>query len=191
MSFERTYQGVKIVVATGDVTRQEVDAIVNTANSLMVMGGGVAGAIRRVGGKEIEEEALKHAPVPVGKAVATEAGRLKAKYVIHAPTMEKPAMRIDEGNVQLAMRGALRCAEQLGVRSIAFPGMGTGVGGLGLEEAAGIMVREIKDHIYERTSLKQIFLVGFTEDLTQAFKRAIYKAFRGSRYLTKCSLWPY
>ena len=188
MSFERTYQGVKIVGATGDITRQEVDAIVNPANSLMVMGGGVAGAIKRVGGKEIEDEALKHAPVPVGKAVATGAGRLKAKYVIHAPTMEKPAMRIDEGNVQLAMRGSLKCTEQLGIRSIAFPGMGTGVGGLGLEEAAGIMVREIKDHIDERTSLKQIFLVGFTDDLTQAFKRAIYKAFRGSRYLTKCSL---
>ena len=178
MSFERTYQGVKIVVAIGDVTRQEVDAIVNPANSLMVMGGGVAGAIKRVGGREIEDEALKHAPVPVGKAVATGAGRLKAKYVIHAPTMEKPAMCIDEGNVRLAMRGALKCAKQLGIRSIAFPGMGTGVGGLGLEEAAGIMVREIMGHIDERTPLKQIVLVGFTDDLAQAFKTAIYKAFK-------------
>ena len=185
MSFECTYKGVEIIVATGDIIKQEADAIVNPANSFMIMGGGVAGVIRRVGGKEIEDEALKHAPVPVGKAVATGAGRLKAKYVIHAPTMERPAMRIDERNVRLAMRGALKCAEQSGVRSIAFPGMGTGVGGLSLEKAAKVMVRKIKDHIDERTSLKQIFLVGFTDDLTQAFKRAIHKAFRSTRYLTK------
>jgi len=92
-SFERTYKGVRIVVLTGDITKQEVDAIVNPANSMLVMGGGVAGAIKRVGGKEIEDESVKHAPVPVGEAVATGAGRLKAKYVIHAPTMERPAAR--------------------------------------------------------------------------------------------------
>jgi len=172
-TFERTYKGVRIVVLTGDITKQEVDAIVNPANSMLVMGGGAAGAIKRTGGEEIEDEAVKHAPVPVGEAVATGAGRLKAKYVIHAPTMERPAMRIGKRNVGLSVRGALKCAEGLEIRSIAFPGMGTGVGGLSLEEAARAMINEVKEHIDKRTTLKQIVFIGFNEDLTKAFERAV------------------
>jgi len=172
-SFERTYKGVRIVVVTGDITKQEVDAIVNPANSTLVMGGGAAGAIRRVGGEEIEDEAVKHAPVPVGEAVATGAGKLKAKYVIHAPTMERPAMRIGKRNVELSVKGALKCAEGLEIRSIAFPGMGTGVGGLSLEEAARTMANEVKNHIDKRTTLKQIVFIGFNEDLTHAFEGAV------------------
>ncbi len=171
--FEHTYKGVKIIVEKGDITKLEVDAIVNAANSRLIMGGGVAGAILRTGGREIQEEALKHAQVPVGKAVATKAGRLKAKYVIHAPTMERPAMRIHRENAQLATRGALECAEQLKIRSVAFPGMGTGVGGLTPEEAAQGMVQEIKRCIDMNTTLKQIILVGFTEDLAHAFRNAL------------------
>lgn len=171
--FEYSYKNVKIIVEKGDITKLEVDAIVNAANSMLIMGGGVAGAILRTGGREIQKEALKHAPVPVGKAVATKAGKLKAKYVIHAPTMERPAMRIGKGNVQLATKGALNCAEQLKIGSLAFPGMGTGVGGLNLKEAAQGMVQEIKGHIDNGTTLKQIILVGFTEDLTQAFQSAL------------------
>ena len=171
--FEQLYKGVKIIVAKGDITKLEADAIVNAANSMLIMGGGVAGAILRAGGREIQEEALKYAPVPVGKAVATKAGKLKAKYVIHAPTMERPAMRIHRENVQLATRGALECAEQLKIGSVAFPGMGTGVGGLKPKEAAQVMTQEIKKHIDKGTTLKQIILVGFTEDLTRAFQKAL------------------
>jgi len=171
--FERTYKGVRIVVVTGDITKQEVDAIVNPANSMLVMGGGVAGVIRRVGGEEIEDEAVKHAPVPVGEAVATGAGKLEAKYVIHAPTMERPAMRIGKRNVGLSVKGALKCAEGLEIRSIAFPGMGTGVGGLSLEEAARTMANEVKEHIDKHTNLMQIVFIGFKEDLTKAFERAV------------------
>lgn len=171
--FKRTYKGVGITILTGDITKQEVDAIVNPANSWLIMGGGVTGAIRRVGGKGIEDEAVKHAPVPVGEAVATGAGRLKAKYVIHAPTMERPAMRIGERNVGLSVGGALECAEGLEIRSVAFPGMGTGVGGLSLEEAVRAMVNEVKEHIDKGTTLKQIVFIGFKEDLTHAFERAV------------------
>ena len=174
---KRVYKGVNIVVLTGDITKQKVDAIVNPANSLMIMGGGVAGAIKRTGGKEIEEEALKHAPVAVGKAIATRAGRLEARYVIHAPTMKMPAMCIDKKNVQFAVRGALECAKQLGIETIAFPGMGTGVGGLSLEDAARTMVSEIRKHIDTGTSLKQIVLVGFTKDLTYEFEKAVSEVF--------------
>jgi O-acetyl-ADP-ribose deacetylase (regulator of RNase III) len=170
---EPSYKGVKIIVEKGDITTLEIDAIVNAANSRLIMGGGVAGAILRAGGKEIQEEALKYAPVPVGKAVATTAGKLKAKYVIHAPTMERPAMRINKENVRLATKAALECAEQQKIKGLAFPGMGTGVGGLNPTEAAEVMVQEIKRHIDRGTSLEQIILVGYTEDLTQAFQVAL------------------
>ena len=173
VDMKQVYKGVNIIVLTGDITKQKVDAIVNPANSLMTMGGGVAGAIKKAGGKEIEDEAMKHAPVAVGKAIATGAGQLEARHVIHAPTMEMPAMRIDKWNVQSAVRGALECAKQLGINTIAFPGMGTGVGGLSLEEAARAIVNEIKKHIDEGTSLNRIVLVGFNENLTHAFEKAI------------------
>ncbi len=174
-NFKRTYKDVKIAVTTGDITRQKVDAIVNPANSHLIMGGGAAGAIKRAGGKEIEDEAIKKAPVPVGKAIATGAGRLDAKHVIHAPTMTMPAMRIGAENVKLAMKGALECAEQLGIRSIAFPGMGTGVGGLQLQEAVANIVEATKKHIDSGTCLKEIVFVGFRDELTNAFKKAIEK----------------
>jgi len=170
---ERIYKGVTISTVTGDITRLEVDAIVNPANSQLIMGGGAAGAILRAGGREIQEEALKQAPVPVGKAIATNAGKLKAKHVIHAPTMELPAMQIEKQNVELAVNGALECAKRLEVKSLAFPGMGTGVGGFNVDEAAKIMVDEVMKHIDGGTSLKHIILVGFGEDLTGAFQRAL------------------
>ncbi len=142
-----TPRGV-LVVVEGDITEARVEAIVNAANSQLVMGGGVAGAIKRKGGREIEEEAVKKAPVPVGGAVSTGAGRLKARYVIHAPTMEYPAMRIPLENAVKATRAALQEALRLGVKSIALPAMGAGVGGLGVEEVsramASIMLEE--DH---------------------------------------------
>jgi O-acetyl-ADP-ribose deacetylase (regulator of RNase III) len=104
MDSEYSYKNVKISVTTGDIIKLEVDAIVNPANSLLIMGGGVAGAIKRVRGKEIEGEALKSVSVPVGKAIATSAGKLKAKYVIHALTMEKPAMQTTMDNVKMAKK---------------------------------------------------------------------------------------
>ena len=173
---ERVYKNVTITVTLGDITKLEVDAIVNAANSLLIMGGGVAGAILRAGGKEIQQEANKKAPVPVGKAVATTAGKLKAKYVIHAPTMERPAMPTSEQKVRLAVRGALECAQQLGIASVAFPGMGTGVGGLNLKDAAEVMVDEIKRHVESGTPLKNIMLVGLNINLTHAFEQALQKS---------------
>jgi len=166
---ERCYGETAIAVILGDITQVEVDAIVNAANSRLIMGGGVAGAILRAGGRTIQEEANKKAPIPVGKAVATNAGRLKAKYVIHAPTMEQPAMTTDKNRVGLATKGALECAHKLGIASIAFPGMGTGVGGLDVKVAAEVMVNEIKRHIESDTSLKKVVLIGYISDLTQAF----------------------
>lgn len=177
MNFERTYKNVRIIVTVGDITQQQADAIVNPANSLLIMGGGVAGAIKRVGGKEIENEALEHTPVPVGKAIATTGGKLKAKYVIHAPTMQRPAMIIGEDNIRLAMDGALKCAEEMQTRSIAFPGLGTGVGGFSIEEAARIMISVLKVHIDKGTLLKEVIFVGYRQDLADAFERSVERIF--------------
>lgn len=171
---ERVYKGTKIAVIQGDITKLEVDAIVNPANSHLLMGGGVAGAILRAGGNQIQEEAFRKAPVPIGRAVATTAGKLKAKYVIHAPTMMRPAMATSSENVKSATRAALECAKQTGINTLAFPGMGTGVGGLNPQEAAEAMVEEIRSHIEKgSTTIKQITLVGFGADLTQAFEKKL------------------
>jgi O-acetyl-ADP-ribose deacetylase (regulator of RNase III) len=117
---------------------------------------------------------MKQAPTPVGKAVATVAGKLKAEYVIHAPTMERPAMSIGKENVQLATRGALECAARLKIRSVAFPGFGTGVGGVGLEEAANSMVSAVKEYLDKGdVPLKEILFVGFSGGLTDAFQKAV------------------
>ena len=178
MVSETIYKNVRIRVAEGDITELDVDAIVNPANSLMIMGGGVAGAIKRKGGIEIEEEARRYAPVPVGEAVATTAGKLKAKYVIHAPTMERPAMRIGLENVEKATRAALLLADKLGLESIAFPGMGTGVGGVPYYGAAKKMLEVVKEHVDKGTKLKEIILVAWGKEAFEEFKRALKDVFQ-------------
>jgi O-acetyl-ADP-ribose deacetylase (regulator of RNase III) len=149
------------------------DAIVNPANSRLVMGGGVAGAIKRAGGPTIEKEAVQRAPVVVGEAVATTAGKLGAKYVIHAPTMARPAMKTNVTNVEKATTAALNLARELQLTSIAIPGVGTGVGGVPVHEAAQTMIEVIRRHLSERTSLKRIFLISINEELTSAFESAL------------------
>lgn len=166
------YRGVEIEVLHGDITKLEVDAIVNAANTHLYMGGGVAGAIKRAGGKEIEEEAVKQGPIKIGSAVATSAGRLKAKFVIHAPTMELD-FKTDENKVRLAMVSALKKAEELNVSSIAFPALGTGVGGLPKDIAAKIMVEELKRHINRGTKLKKVILVDINADQVEFFKKEL------------------
>jgi len=178
MVSETIYKNVRIRVAEGDITELDVDAIVNPANSLMIMGGGVAGAIKRKGGIEIEEEARRYAPVPVGEAVATTAGKLKAKYVIHAPTMERPAMRIGLENVEKATRAALLLADKLELESIAFPGMGTGVGGVPYYDAAKKMLEVVKEHVDKGTKLKEIILVAWGKEAFEEFKRAFKDVFQ-------------
>ena len=158
-----------VVVKRGDLTKQSADAICNPANSLMFMGGGAAGALKRAGGEVIEREARKHAPVAVGKAVATTAGRLKARWVIHAPTMARPAMRIKSEDVYLATRAALGRAERAGASGIVIPGMGTGVGGVSFEEAAGAMVKAMRDFAPTSRFLKKIVLCDLNEEMVNAW----------------------
>lgn len=162
-----------IAVERGDITQVQADAIVNPANSRMIMGGGVAGAIKRIGGSLIEREAVQKSPVAIGDAIATTAGKLKAKYVIHAPTMERPAMSTDLANAEKATTAALRVARNLGLSSIAVPGMGTGVGGLPVQEAARVMIEAVRRHLSEGTTLKRIEIISIDEALTAAFVSAL------------------
>jgi len=173
-----TYRGTVVEVIRGDITRLNIDAIVNPANSLMIMGGGVAGAIKRAGGNAIEEEARRYAPVPVGRAVATGGGRLRARYVIHSPTMERPAMRVGVDNVKLAVKAALKLCDELGIKEVAFPGMGTGVGGLSYDVASKAMCEVIKEHIDSGSTLRRVVLVAIDEDLHREFCKALNEVFQ-------------
>jgi len=167
------YRGVEIEVVHGDITKLEVEAIANAANTRLIMGGGVAGAIKRAGGKEIEEEAVRRGPIKIGSAVATSAGKLKAKYVIHTPTMELD-FKTDEKKVRLAMIAALKKAEELKVMSIAFPALGTGVGGLPKDLAAKIMIEELKKHLDSGgSSLKRVIFADINADQVEFFKKEL------------------
>jgi O-acetyl-ADP-ribose deacetylase (regulator of RNase III) len=161
---------MRVSVRLGDLTEEKADALVNPANSYGSMGGGAALALKRAGGVVVEEEAIRAGPTPVGRAVATSAGRLSARFVIHAPTMELPAQGIEPENVERATYAALECASRLGLRSVAFPGMGTGVGGVGKKIAAGAMVKAIKRFsALGKPNPEEVTLVGFDSALYDAF----------------------
>ena len=164
---------MQIIVRKEDVTKILCDTIVNPANSGGYMGGGVAGVIKRAGGTVIEKEAVAQAPIPIGKAVTTEAGNLSCKAVIHAPTMTQPAEKTNEENVRAATKAALVCADKNGYESIAFPGMGTGVGRVPLDIAASVMVETIRE--FKAKSLKKVYLVAIHDDMITAFKGGISK----------------
>ncbi len=164
---------LNIVVKQGDLTKQKADALCNPANSLMYMGGGAAGALKRAGGEDIEREALKHAPVPVGNAIATTAGKLQARWVVHSPTMERPVMPTTDEKVYLATKAVLDCADQVGAESIVLPGMGTGVGGVSYEGAAEAMVKALKEFALAAKSLKEIVLCDFNKEMADAWARAL------------------
>jgi len=159
---------MSIFVKKGDLTQVVCDAIVNPANSFGYMGGGVAGAIRRVGGREIEDEAVAKSPINVGEAIVTTPGFLPCRYVIHAPTMKQPAMRIPVENVKLATRAALKLAIQFSVKSIAIPGMGTGVGGVPADSAAEAIVSIAKEYENE---FEKIILLDRNDEMINSFKK--------------------
>ena len=155
----------------GDIAQQAVDAVVNAANNHLWMGAGVAGAIKRTGGREIETEAVAKGPIPIGEAVSTGAGRLKARYVIHAAVMGQD-LRTDADKVRRATRAVLRRADELGVTSIAFPALGTGVGGFPLDECARIMLEAVQAcATADTTSLEQVMFVLYDASALEIFQR--------------------
>lgn len=162
---------MEIVAQQGDITQVKADAVVNPANSLGEMGGGVAGALRRAGGAEIEKEAMSKAPIPVGEAVYTAAGLLPFRYVIHAPTMEKPGEPTTIENIRKATLAAVLCADSYGVKVLAIPGMGTGVGRISPGRAAEVMVETLRN--YETASIRKIILIDQNAEMTRAFREAL------------------
>jgi len=162
---------MKITLVQGDIAQQEVDALVNAANNHLWMGAGVAGAIKRAGGREIEDEAVAKGPIPIGEAVATGGGRLKARYVIHAAVMGQD-LRTDADKIRRATEATLRRAAELSLKSIAFPALGTGVGGFPLDECARIMLDAVEGHAAAgATSLEQVLFVLYDAAAYQAFDR--------------------
>ena len=154
----------------GDITQLGVDAIANAANNELWMGAGVAGAIRRAGGDEIEDEAVAKGPIAVGDAVATGAGRLPARHVIHGAVMGQDL----QTNGKLIGRTTQRClevADGLGVESIALPAFGTGVGGFRVDDCARIMVDAVRCH--EPRALRHVVFAVFGTEARQAFERAL------------------
>ena len=161
---------MRLEVVEGDITRLEVDAVANAANDHLWMGAGVAGAIRRAGGEEIEREAVAQGPIRVGEAVATTAGRLRARWVIHGAVMGQD-LRTDAGSIARTTATCLRLADELGAESIALPAFGTGVGGFPLEECARIMVAAARAH--EPRTLSRVVFAVFGADARDAFERAL------------------
>jgi len=162
-----------IEIVKGDITEMETDAIVNAANNRLWMGAGVAGAIKRKGGQIIEEEAVRQGPIEVGEAVVTSAGSLKAKYVIHAASMGQD-LKTDAEKIRRATRNSLRRAEELGIHSIAFPAIGTGVGGFPVDRAAEVMISEVKHFFREEAqSVERVVFVLFDDYSYQIFQEEL------------------
>ena len=162
-----------LTVVEGDITQLDVDAIANAANDRLWMGAGVAGAIKRTGGEEVEREAVALGPIAVGDAVATGAGRLAARYVIHGAVMGQD-LTTSPALVRRATRRCLEVADELGVRSLALPAFGTGVGGLPLEECAEAMVAEAR--AFEPASLERLVFAVYGADTERVFSRAVEAA---------------
>jgi O-acetyl-ADP-ribose deacetylase len=159
----------RLEVRQADVTRLEVDAIANAANTQLQHGGGVAGAISRAGGPEVQRESDARAPIDLGEAVETTAGDMPARWVIHAATMELGGPTSAE-IIERATISTLAKAEELGCSSVALVAFGTGVGGFPLEEAARLMVGVARDHEGE---LEQIVFAVHGEDAERAFGEAL------------------
>jgi len=163
---------INIEVYKGDIARLELDAVVNAANNRLWMGGGVAGALKRAGGKEIEDEAVTKGPIPVGEAIVTGAGKLKAKYIIHAAVMAQD-LKTDAEKIMQATKNSLFRADEISIKSIAFPALGTGVGGFPLDECARIMISEVRQHSTRETGLKRVVFALYDEPAYQTFKQEL------------------
>ncbi|HIC98389.1 MAG TPA: macro domain-containing protein [Pyrodictiaceae archaeon] len=172
-----------VEVFVGDITGVEADAIVNPANSLMIMGGGVAGAIKRVAGDKVEFEARKRAPVPVGKAIVTGAGKLepRIKAIIHAPTMERPAMPTTPEKVFRAAKAALEVAAQHGFESVAMPALGAGVGRVPVKDSIEKILEALVEHWTENSLPKKLVLVAYTDIDARQFVKAVEEFARKHR----------
>lgn len=170
-----------IEILQGDITEQDTEAVVNAANNLLWMGGGVAGAIKRKGGAQIETEAIAKGPVGVGEAVVTTAGTLRARHVIHAAVMGQD-LHTDAGKITLATSNALRCAEEHRFGSVSFPALGTGVGGFSVFHCAKLMIGAAVDFLQKSEHVKTVRFVLFDRESFNAFTEELKLQFSSKRH---------
>jgi len=161
----------KIEILQGDLTEMETDAIVNAANNDLQLGGGVAGAIRRKGGPAIQQECDAIGTIPVGAAAITSGGRLKARYVIHAASMQLGGRTTAE-SLRASTRNSLARAAEKGLKSIAFPAIGTGIAGFPMRDCAAIMLDEVVKHLRGKTSVERVRFVLFDHAAREVFDQA-------------------
>ena len=161
-----------VEVLETDITTLEVDAIANAANTMLRHGGGVAGAIARAGGPEVQRESDRRAPIDLGAAVQTTAGDMPARWVIHAATMELGGPTSAD-IIRRATAATLWKADELNVRSLALVAFGTGVGGFPVEDAADIEVDEVRRHLASGSRLERIVFAVRGEEARAAFERAL------------------
>jgi len=163
---------IKLEVVKGDITAADTEAIVNAANNEFWMGSGVAGAIKRHGGQVIEEEAMHKGPVMPGEAVYTGAGRLRFKYVIHAAVMGQD-LRTSDRLIRRATIAALSLAEKLGLKSLALPAFGTGVGGFPMKACANIMVKAVRGFESQVVNLQRVQFCLFDDTGYRLFLQVV------------------
>jgi O-acetyl-ADP-ribose deacetylase (regulator of RNase III) len=161
-----------VEVQQADITKLEVDAIANAANTDLRHGGGVAGAIVRAGGRSIQDESDRVAPIDLGAAVSTGAGELPARWVIHAATMQLGGPTSAE-IIRRATASALDVADELGASSLGLVAFGTGVGGFPVKEAARIEVEEVRRHLDAGSALERVVFCVFGDDAQSAFEEAL------------------
>ena len=149
-------------IVRGDITTQQVDAIVNSVNNDLLLGGGVSGAISRVAGPAVQEECHRIGTVPLGTAVVTSAGNLAAKHIIHA-AVNPLGLWADAKSVRAAVRNVLKKAQELGLKRLAFPAVGTGAGGFPVERCVDILYEEVLKHAESPTSLEEVSFVLYDE----------------------------
>jgi O-acetyl-ADP-ribose deacetylase (regulator of RNase III) len=166
----------RILIIAGDLVEQDVDAIVNAANNELVLGGGVAGAIRTRGGPTIQEECDRHGPVEVGGAALTGAGELPARNVIHAASMSLGAPTTAE-SLRSSMDNAFRLAQEHGVRTIAIPAVGTGIAGFPMEECAMVMARSLTNALARGWAPTEVRFVLFGEGARRTFETSFRTVF--------------
>ncbi len=161
----------RIEVAQADITKLEVDAIANAANTQLRHGGGVAAAISRAGGPEVQRESDERAPIGLGEAVATTAGEMPSRWVIHAATMELGGPTSAD-IIRRATASTLAAADELGAKSLALVAFGTGVGGFPLAEAARIEVEEVRRHLDGGSGLERVVFAVHGDEAEAAFRDA-------------------
>jgi O-acetyl-ADP-ribose deacetylase (regulator of RNase III) len=162
----------KVVLMQGDLTDMDVDAIVNAANNDLQLGGGVAGAIRRKGGDAIQRECDVVGSIPVGGAAITTGGKLSARFVIHAASMQLGG-ETSARALRSATAHSLRIASERELHTIAFPAVGTGIAGFPVAECARIMLHEVAEHLKKPTSLEKIYFVLFDASALSEFEKAL------------------